>query len=74
MKHDNIAKLYTFFEDKANAYLIIEYCEKGSLFHLLQAKRRFSEREAFHYFYQTCKGIDFLHKQNIIHRDLKVGF
>jgi aurora kinase A len=35
LDHPNIIKLYWYFEDKENVYLILEYAERGSLFHNL---------------------------------------
>ncbi len=37
----------------------------------MRKKGKLSEKEAFVYFFQSCLGIDFLHKKSIIHRDLK---
>lgn len=52
-------------------FLILELAENGSLFSYLRKRKRLPENEAFVYFFQTCLGIDYLHKKNIIHRDLK---
>ncbi|KAL4465052.1 hypothetical protein ABPG72_012235 [Tetrahymena utriculariae] len=71
MNHPNICKLYHYFEDKQYVYLVLEYAEQGSLFHNLRKVKKFSEELAFRFFYQTCLGIDHLHKNSIIHRDLK---
>jgi len=72
MNHPNIIKLHYYFEDKESVYLVLEYAENGNLFYHLRSKGKFSEREAFVYFFQTCLGIDYLHKKNVLHRDLKV--
>ena len=72
INHPHITKLYDYFEDNENVYLVLEYAENGSLFHYLRRKKKFTEDEAFIYFFQTCLGIDYLHKKKIIHRDLKV--
>lgn len=71
--HPHIVRLYAYFEDADNVYLILEYAENGSLFHYIRKKKKFLEKEAFVYFFQTCLGIDYLHKRDIIHRDLKVN-
>jgi len=71
ISHPHIVKLYTYFEDTENVYLVLEFAENGSLFHYLRKRRKFSEEEAFVYFFQTCLGIDYLHKRRVIHRDLK---
>ncbi|CAD8111931.1 unnamed protein product [Paramecium sonneborni] len=71
LNHPNIIKLDSYFEDKTNVYLILEYAEGGSLFKKIKKQRHLSEDEAFHYLYQTCLGIEYLHKMKIIHRDIK---
>ena len=72
LDHPHVIKLYHYFEDKENVYLILEYAENGSLFFYLRKKKKLTEEESFIYFFQTCVGIDYLHKKGILHRDLKV--
>ena len=71
LHHAHILRLQGYFEDTAKVYILLDYCENGSLFHYMNGKRKLIEDEAFIYFFQTCIGIDYLHKHNIIHRDLK---
>ena len=53
-------------------YLVLEYAEGGNLFYYIRnTRKRLSEQEVFQYFYETCSGIDFLHKAGLIHRDIK---
>jgi len=74
LDHPHVIKLQYYFEDKENVYLVLEYAENGNLFFYLRKKRKFTEKEAFVYFFQTCIGIDYLHKKGVLHRDLKVFF
>lgn len=78
LNHPHILKLYQYFEDKEQVYLVLEYANKGSLGDYLRkpymnsnSQRILSEREAYVYFIQTCLGLDYLHKNCILHRDLK---
>lgn len=45
IKHPNLMHLYNYFESKNNYYLVVDYCEGGSLENILSKKksRRFSE-------------------------------
>ena len=74
LQHPHIIKLYHYFEDKYFIYMIMEYAENGMLFTYLKKKKRLTESEAFIFFFQTCLGIDYLHKNDVMHRDLKVCY
>eukprot|EP00826_Nyctotherus_ovalis_P039519 TRINITY_DN3807_c0_g1_i8.p1 TRINITY_DN3807_c0_g1~~TRINITY_DN3807_c0_g1_i8.p1 ORF type:complete len:557 (+),score=136.90 TRINITY_DN3807_c0_g1_i8:197-1867(+) len=69
--HENIIRLFSYFEDSKNLYIIMEYAKKGSLFQLMRKKGKLSEKEAFFFFTQTCSAIYFLHGHDLIHRDIK---
>lgn len=40
---------------------------------LLKKKRRLAESEARHYLRQLLDAVQFMHRQRVIHRDLKLG-
>lgn len=42
-RHPNILRLFGFFHDENNVYLILEYAAKGELFYLIQRQGRFEE-------------------------------
>ncbi len=44
--HENIVKLYGFFEDRESVYLILEYMEEGTLFKMLKKNKTVSEQYA----------------------------
>ena len=69
--HPHIIKLFSFFEDRHNFYLAMEYAQKGNLYQLIQKKKGMDENEAFHYFIQVVSAIYFLHINGYAHRDIK---
>ncbi|KAF4693686.1 hypothetical protein FOZ60_010359 [Perkinsus olseni] len=71
--HPNILRLYSHFEDREYVYLLLEYCAKGELYHLLrtQHKRRFPVERAARYFLMAAQAVGHLHSHGIIHRDIK---
>jgi len=52
--------------------MVLDYAENGNLYNYLKRHSKLTEVEAFVYLYQTMKAIDYLHKKDILHRDIKV--
>ncbi|EIE77628.1 hypothetical protein RO3G_02332 [Rhizopus delemar RA 99-880] len=71
LKHPNILRLFGFFHDENNVYLILEYAAKGELFYLIQRQGRFEESLAAKYMAQMTQALIYLHSRSIIHRDIK---
>jgi calcium-dependent protein kinase len=71
LDHPNILKLYEYFDDAKNVYLITEICKGGELFDHIVEKEFLSEKEAAHIFRQILNAINHCHKRGIVHRDLK---
>lgn len=71
LHHPYISRLYNFFHDDTNVYLILEYAIHGELYQLLRKHRRFDDITASKYIYQVSRALAYLHSQGIIHRDIK---
>ncbi|CAI5760482.1 unnamed protein product [Candida verbasci] len=69
--HPNITRLFTWFFDDVNVYLVLEYSIYGEIYHNLKILKRFDNSIASYYIYQVTKALIYLHSKNIIHRDLK---
>ncbi|KAM3938862.1 inactive serine/threonine-protein kinase PLK5 [Leptodactylus fuscus] len=73
LKHRNIVRFYHHFHDHKYMYLVMEYCRHKSLAHILRVRKLLTEPEVRYYMKQILQGVQFLHQQGIIHRDLKLS-
>ncbi|KAG7444326.1 Pkinase-domain-containing protein [Guyanagaster necrorhizus] len=70
--HPNIMKLHDVWDTANHLYLILEHVQGGELFNYLCEKGRLSPSEALGYFQQIIAAVDYCHRFNIVHRDLKL--
>jgi len=71
LDHPNILKLYEFYQDQKNYYIIIELCTGGELFDKIIEQGSLSEKEASYIMKQLLGAVVYAHNHNIVHRDLK---
>jgi serine/threonine protein kinase len=78
--HKHIAQLFGYFHDEFNVYMVLEYYANQNIYYYLKSHRTLSERDVarfkgvlcFRFFLQIVSAVDYMHKRNIIHRDLKL--
>ncbi|QIW97978.1 hypothetical protein AMS68_003496 [Peltaster fructicola] len=71
LNHANIVKYHGFVKSVENLYIILEFCENGSLHSICKNFGKFPENLVSHYTGQVLHGLHFLHEQGVIHRDIK---
>lgn len=73
LHHENIVRFDRYFEDKENVYIMLDICHNQSLSDLVRRRKRLHELEARYYIHQLVKGMEYVHQNKVIHRDLKLG-
>jgi tRNA A-37 threonylcarbamoyl transferase component Bud32 len=71
LSHPGIVTVYDIGEDGAELYIAMEYVEGPSLRARMRQSTRFSVGEAVTLVAQVCAALDFAHRRNVIHRDVK---
>ena len=71
LNHPNKLNIYNIIENDARFYIIMKYASKGDLFKYIASKERLDEKEAAYFYCQLIYGLEFIHQNNISHRDLK---
>ena len=72
LRHNNVIKLYEVINTANSIVLIMEYADSGHLMDYLLKKIRVTEVDALKLFYQILAGLEYCHRKQIVHRDLKL--
>ncbi|KAI0770584.1 kinase-like protein [Fomes fomentarius] len=71
LNHPNIVKYKGFETTPEYLYIILEFCENGSLHNICKKFGKFPETLVGVYIAQVLEGLVYLHDQGVIHRDIK---
>lgn len=71
LDHPNIVKYKGFKKEREYLYIILEFCENGSLHNICKRFGKFPENLVAVYISQVLEGLVYLHDQGVIHRDIK---
>jgi calcium-dependent protein kinase len=71
LDHPNILKVFEYYQDSQNYYVITELCQGGELYEQIYQLNHFSEKEASSIMEQIFSAVIYIHSKNIVHRDLK---
>lgn len=67
-----LIKLYDFFADEDNVFLLMELASDGHLYDILLKNHCLSEEATAILMREIISGIDYMHRQSVMHRDLKL--
>ncbi|XP_074070774.1 myosin light chain kinase, smooth muscle isoform X2 [Macrotis lagotis] len=72
LHHPKLVQCVDAFEEKANIVMVLEIVSGGELFErIIDEDFELTERECIKYMKQISEGVEFIHKQGIVHLDLK---
>lgn len=70
-EHPNIIKIYEYYCDETNFYLITEFLSGGELYDTISKWNHFNEEKAAYILMQILSAVNYLHSLKIVHRDIK---
>jgi len=72
LQHTYIVTFLDSGVEKSVIYFLVEYCQGGSIYDLMQRRGRYlTLKEAMPMMLQALEGLVFAHQQGFVHRDLK---
>ncbi|MCB9461534.1 MAG: protein kinase [Anaerolineaceae bacterium] len=71
LEHPHIVPLYDYWRDPSGAYLVMRYLRGGNLRESLAEQGAWEAKPTIALINQIAAALDFAHRHNVIHRDLK---
>lgn len=75
LDHPNVIRMYEWFEDAENVYLIMELCDGGDLLAALEDPLKsttLTPEAKRNILRQILLGVAYIHERSVIHRDIKL--
>ncbi|KAI9449930.1 kinase-like domain-containing protein [Lactarius psammicola] len=73
LSHPSIVKYEGMARDENTLSILLEYAENGSLGQTLEAFGKPSEKLVANYVFKILEGLDYLHRSDVVHSDLKAA-
>lgn len=73
MHHPTVIQIYDAGVEDDKNYIVMEYVSGFTLQEYVLGKRQLAPEQVIDVVYQCAKGLDYVHRQGIIHRDIKPG-
>jgi serine/threonine-protein kinase len=73
--HPNVVQVFDFGSDEASArqFIVMEYVDGQSCAEILRERGHLPPEEAVDILGQACRGLDYAHRNGVVHRDVKPG-
>ena len=72
LNNKNIIKILDYFEDENYIFIVMEYINGGNLYSFIKKRMKLKEKMAKYIFKQIISAINYIHKHNIAHKDIKL--
>ena len=72
LDHPLVSRFFETIESARRVHLVMEFLGEGNLCSYIKEKRKLGEDEARGIFSQLCQGVEYMHKNDYIHRDIKL--
>ncbi|KAH9022684.1 hypothetical protein EDB85DRAFT_2119745 [Lactarius pseudohatsudake] len=73
LSHPSIVKYEGMTRDENTLSIVLEYAENGSLGQTLKAFGKLNEKLVASYVFKILEGLDYLHRSDVVHCDLKAA-